>query len=507
MTGNLRGRCAYVRASGPYNPLANSSSATSTAVRRPYFTLRESPQVQVLFEMVFTIELESRKSVYSDGDVVKGNVILACGQDEPIGKVAIRFHGRAKTKISKHDQSRSKTRGRCTMFWFEKTLYVGKYTFKRGRYAWPFDFEFPMESNSGAGEQDRFENVGIWASQDTPHPLPPTYNANDIGFLQDTECFVEYKLDASLTRPSDAPLRKQFSNMETTLTLTYLPRRLEESPDLFVKPLPQSFTAKSLRLLPNRANDKLTMKEKLRSTFKSSELPTASFTVELTYPTQIYPGGPFPINLGLKGMKTSEDVQQDPPVVIKEVVIKVRAEVQCRTAGVFGDHNGDIITHSALLDTSGCIVNVELPRPNSKVVEAGTEPKEVDLTRLGKRNFCTKSIDCDFRTYNIAVDHKIDIKVKLMCVGKDFQMEVRRPLKVLPPFYGDITPPTLIVGEPSSSQAILGSIINNPAFESNELPAYEAPPPRYELADNERALELEATSSRANLEGTSSRAD
>lgn len=455
--------------------------------------------------MVFTIELDPRKSFYSAGDVVKGNVVLACGEDEPIGRVSVRFHGRAKTKISRHDQSRSRTRGRCTMFWYEKTLYVGKYTFKRGRYAWPFDFVFPLESDPKAGEQDRFGNGGVWAPQDAPHPLPPTFSANDIGFFQDMECFVEYKLEANLTRPPEAPLRKQFSNMETTLSLAYLPRRLEETPNLFIKPLPQSFTAKSLRLLPNRADDKLTMKEKLRSTFKSSELPAASFTLELTYPSQVYPCGPFPVNLGLKGMKTSEDVLLDPPVVIKEVVIRVRAAVQCRTVGVIGDHYGNIIIRTVLLDTSGCILNVELPRINSKAVEAGTQSREVDLTRLGKRHFDTKSIDCDFRSYNIAVDHTIDIRIKLMCVDKNFEVQIQRPLKVLPPVYRGIAPPTPTVAESSSSQAIPTSSVNNTAPESNELPAYEAPPPRYELADNERALELEATSSRAELAATSCR--
>jgi hypothetical protein len=271
--------------------------------------------------------------------------------------------------------------------------------------------------------------------------------------------------------------------MKSTLNLTYLQRRLEESPNLFPKMTDQSFTVKTLRLLPGRNHGRLSIKEMLRSIFKRSKLPSASFTAELVCPMQVYPGGPFPISLALKRMQTSEDVTADPAVTIKELMITVRAVVQCRAGGKKVKFSAGTV----LVDTK---INVELPRPNSNGAEAGTAPRGVDLKQLGKMSFSPRKIECDFQTYNITRVHELEVKAKLLCADKKFKLKARTPLKVLSPIYRSITVPNHAVAEASSSQATPANMTNQAVIpETSKLPAYDAPPPQYELGGHDKVPE------------------
>jgi len=450
--------------------------------------------------MVFTIELDEPKNWYLAGDVVKGNVVLHSENDEAIGRVAITFFGLAKTKIYVREESGNKNyHSLCILFSYTKDLYIGKYTFKRGRYSWPFEFEFPMQTVP-CSENNKFGSTdGPWPEANVPHPLPPTFTTAITGYMSSADCTVEYKLEAKLTRPPDAPFIKRFSSMESVLGLTYLPQRREQFPDPLPHTKDESFTVKTLRLLPERRHDRLSIKEILQSTFKSSELPSATFTVELVYPMQVYPGGPFPITLALKGMQTSEDVTADPTVAIKELMITVIAVVLCRGVGIATIKQANFSVDTVLVDTFGEI-NVELPRLNSNEAKAGTAPREVDLKQLGKTSFSTQKIECDFQTYNITLIHQLEVKAKLLCASKEFKLKVGTPLKVLSSAYRPIAVPRPAVAEPSSSQAAPANMANQAAIsETGELPAYEPPPPQYELGDRDQMPE-KATSSSSRAE-------
>src|SRR5262249_49212684 len=339
-------------------------------------------------------------------------------------------------------------------------------------------------------ENNKFDSAGgSWPEPNVPHPLPPTFATVITGYMSSADCSVEYKLEAKLTRPPDAPFIKKFSNKESTLNLTYLHRRQEESPNPFPNVTDHSFTANTLRLLPERIHDRLSIKETLRSAFKPSELPRADFTVELLYPMQVYPGGPFPITLALRGMQTSEEVTADPAVVIKELMVTVLTIVLCRAVGVVTVHQINFSVDTVIVDTFGEI-NVELPLSNNNGAEASTVSRGVDLKQLGKTRFSTQMIECDFQTYNITVVHNLEVKAKLLCANKEFKLKVRTPLKILSPAYRPIAVPGHAVAEPGSSQATSANIIP----ETSELPAYEAPPPRYEL-DHRDQVPGKATSS------------
>jgi len=429
--------------------------------------------------MTLEIQLDE-KNEFTAGDLVKGNVVLESNKDQAVGRVRIIFYGRAKTMINRHQQNTPPMVTRCMLFEITKDLFIGSYTLRRGRYEWPFQFEFPMYSQPGM--EERFINGGVYAGADVAVPLPPTFSANHTGLEQTSITDVEYKLKATVTRPPDAPFLRQLTNMESKLSVKYFPGRLEESPNLCLQALPSSFNAKSLHLLPHRSHDKLTIKEKLRSTFKSSELPNVDFIVELRYPTQIYPGGPFPITLALTKMQKSDDVEDDPPVMIKSVSVNVVAQAQCRTKGmILPEHTGYITLRADVVKTPGKSLNIELPPLNSKAVQAGTESGEVDITKLGKLSCLSKRISNDFRVHNILLQHELRVKVKLTCAQKQFEIRMEKPLRVLPALYRGPTRMRPMSAEQSSWQVEPNSG-EETALESSELPAYEGRPPQYELA-------------------------
>ena len=447
--------------------------------------------------MVFAIELDTPNNSYLAGDVVKGNVVLDSTKDEAVGKVVIMFFGRAKTKIYVRERDRSKHyNSDCILFSYAKDLYVGKYTLKHGRYSWPFEFKFPMQTIP-SGENSKFDSAGgSWPIPHIPHPLPPTFSKTITGYMSSADCTVEYKLEAKLTRPPDVPFHKKFSSMESTLGLTYLTQRHEESPNLFLKVTEESFAAKSLGLLPERRQGLQSIKGILRSTFNSSELPSANFTVELTCPMQVYPGGPFPITLALKGIQTSEEVTANPTVAIKELMITVISILPCRGIGLGTVRQMKFSVDTVLVDTFGEI-NVELPQPNDKRVEAGAVSRELDL-KLGKTPFSSRKIECDFQTYNMTLVHQLEVKAKLLCGDKVCKLKVRTPLKFLSPTYRRIATSGPNVAEPSSSQATSANMANQAVDpETGELPAYEAPPPGYDLNDGNEVPEKATNSSSA----------
>jgi len=440
--------------------------------------------------MVFAIELNEPKSAYVAGDVIKGNVVLESGKDEAIGKVAIMLYGRSKTNIHIREGNVNKHyTSFCTLFSYTQDLYVGKYTFKRGSHSWPFEFKFPAQTVP-SGENYKFDSAdGKWPEPTVPHALPPSFTTTVTGYLCSTDCAVEYKLEAELTRPPDVPLTKKFSSMGSTVDLTHVRFRPEESPDPFLKTTEETFTVKSLRLLSERKQGLSSMKNMLRSTFKSSDLPSASFTVELACPMQIYPGGPFPISLALKEIQTSEDVPASPAVAIKELTVTILSVVSCR--GIRGGVKQFLFSvDTVVIDTFGEI-HVQLPQPTGSKADAGAAPRGVDLKQLGKTAFSSQKIECDFQTYNTILTHQLEVKAKLSCADKSFKLKARTHLRVLSPVYRPVAVPWPAIAQPNSSQATPANMINravNP--DAMELPVYEPPPPRYELGDGNQVPEL-----------------
>src|ERR1700759_2829380 len=263
----------------------------------------DSLQIHQKTIMATTLEIlvENSSTVFTDGDKVKGKVVLQASSDVAVGNVSIIFSGRGQPKLTRRPGNPHVVyRGRAPLFIQKKTLYEGHYKMKADRYVWDFEFVFPSHSDPSLSE-DSFAEYGVWRKTFEKHVLPPSFNHYDN--FSRNQGMVEYKLEALMLRPNHGILD---SKIERSRDLTYQPTRtlIEPDPSLFIQE--NIFKLRTLKLLPEKAA--LTFKEKMQSFFKPDDLPSANFIVQGGYPTVTYPGRPIHCRLAVVSMNTSDNV-------------------------------------------------------------------------------------------------------------------------------------------------------------------------------------------------------
>ena len=83
---------------------------------------------------------------------------------------------------------------------------------------------------------------------------------------------------------------------------------------------------------------------------------------------------------------------------------------------------------------------------------------------------------------SILVEHELRVKIKLLCIEKQFEIRMEKPMRVLPALY-KIKARRLIIAESSSQQVETNNCGEEIVPHSHELPACEDGPPQYEFAD------------------------
>jgi hypothetical protein len=438
--------------------------------------------------MALHINIDDPKLAYTAGDIIKGRVVLHSSKEEDVGNVFIVFQGRTKTKIRKRRGNTTHTyRGRGNFFNFSQNLYQGHYTLRADRYEWPFQFQLPTVTQSRINE-DAFDSSPPFRGNADAHQLPPTFSHTGRGFATNFNAFTEYRLEATLRRP---PQTSKFfsSSLESSLNINCLPMRQSQQPDPQIKLHQQYFTASTLRLLPEKADAKLTMKEKMRSTFKSHELPKVSFHVMFTYPTQVYPGGDFPLKIGVRYGPQSEDIPEKPPIILNYVNVNVKTYISVRAPGVFGDHHDNDSKMKPILIRGA--YNVPLPAVESPGSGYPSQGQWFDVGEvLRERRLVVPPLQIDFNTYNIATYNRVEIKIGVTCADKQFSFGTTMPMRVLPPTVGNpeiSTPTSLALGGPAQVAATAGPRIDV----SDAGPSDPLPPPPYIPAPTYDSLESE----------------
>jgi hypothetical protein len=327
-------------------------------------------------------------------------------------------------------------------------VYEGHYTLRADRYEWPFEFRFPLSSQAGIND-DAFKSSPPFCGNEDAHPLPPTFYHSGHGFATNFDAFTEYKLEVALTRPPQS-YKIYAAPIEQVYSITYSPTHSGPPRDFQIKLHQQHLTAKTLRLLPEKSDAKLTMKEKMRSTFKKSDLPSVSFTVMLAYPTQIWPDGELPLKLCVRYGTQSEDVLDRPPIYLKNLNAEVKTYIKARCTGIFGGHHDNDTSRKPILHRPGLHVVL----PGIEEAENGDEPTEQWYSISGTTSdevFVPPTLPIDFSTYNIATHSRIEVKFRLTCADKDFNISAAAPLRVLPPVSGFVGVPLLpaLVAGPS----------------------------------------------------------
>jgi hypothetical protein len=417
------------------------------------------------------IAIADRKPVYTAGDIIKGQVILHSSQDEAIGKVAIYFTGRGKTKlIRSNGNSRRVYRGRAPLFRQFLVLYQNHYTHKAGKYAWDFEFIVPALTDPNLRENTWFSDGSVWVRTGVAHELPPTFKYYDNGSRN--QGMVEYKLEAEMLRPNPSIFS---TKVEAEQEITYMPPHPAGDLEYRLFLREEQYEARTLNLLPEDAQKGLTFKEKMHTLFNRDLLPSATFKVRLVYPTFTYPGRAIPIKLAVVHMDTS-GVGSSPVVTLHSVSVKITSSYDFR-AYAFGGTQGHAGQEWALLHLPR-IAPVPIPQnPGTSAQPAARSYRTgfydgvpegqnyLDLSSWRVDGLATPLLCPGFRTVNVAVQHALRVKFRLMCAGKEFTFDHAQDLQVRsPPRVATSTTSTLApqaaAGSPASAVASRSSPVS-----------------------------------------------
>jgi hypothetical protein len=392
----------------------------------------------------FQIVLNNFGATYTAGDVVSGRVVLTSTEDLTVKTVRISFIGRSKTKLIKREEESQKIRrGDVSFFRYHKLLYSSQYKLKANVYSWPFEFTLPSQADPSLGERI-FNNCPPFLGFGMAYPLPPALDC----YTGESKGKVEYKLQAMLIHDNS-------STLEHECLLKYMPLRSEATTN--ISPLyyfDASYTARTLRLLPDK--QELKFKEKMHNFFKSDTLPSATFVLRTSYPSVTYLNQQLPVKIAIVNLNRSDEVTSEPNIYVTRLAIKIKSSYMFRTGSGLNtkttgsnerEHtlflNNDmrmVVPYACENDTSNTSRDekMQLGVSSGAVVDpsfiSSTKMEQLDLGSLTPHGrFQTPNLPPTFKTPNIAVNHRLKIKIRLDCAGRPFDFERNTHLTVLPP--------------------------------------------------------------------------
>lgn len=296
-----------------------------------------------------SFEIDRPCPYYLPGDNIAGRVILNTADDAAIGKVAVTFYGRVKSRIIQHHgQSTTVHRGRVKLFEFETLLYEGVYTHKQGTFTWPFNFTVPTKATPEtilAGE--KFKPKAKYISTEDALSLDLTlpasvYNSRDyIG--RQVECYVEYVLEATVSEPEGQRYIRKAKSKSSHYPIIFRPLP-PPTPieDFNLVASSRTVTISSLKLLPENANTSLGFRDRARSIFSRDSVPKFCFDIKVEVPTTIQTFHPNPIPFLITatpgtGGTTLDPSLPSPEITLKAASVALKVFVECRAPGVWSD--------------------------------------------------------------------------------------------------------------------------------------------------------------------------
>jgi hypothetical protein len=269
---------------------------------------------------------------------------------------------------------------------------------------------------------------------------------------------VEYKLEAEMLPFSPGIF---YTKVEAVQEISCMPPQAAEALEYRMFLREEQYEARTLHLLPDKAQKELTFKEKIHSLFNRDLLPSAVFKVRLVYPTYTYPGRKLPIRLAVVSMETSSDLPT-PEVMLHSISVKISSSYDFRAHG-FCENQGHVGHDYPLLNLPK-ITPVALPQnPGTSAQPAAPSYRTVlrdgvpyggiyhDLSSWRPDGLPTPQLCPSFRTINVAVQHALRVKLRLVCAGKAFVFDHSQDLRVWSRPTGDAPAVALRVGQATAS--------------------------------------------------------
>lgn len=297
-----------------------------------------------------TFEFDKPRHHYSPGDRISGRVILNTATESAIGKVAVYFWGRAKSRIiQQHGQSATTHRGRTQFFYQQQTLYEGQYTHKPGFFSWPFEFVVPYEADPvcirASDKWKPKENYMSTQDQDLDLTLPATMFHRRYTFGRQADCFIEYVLEATVTEPEGLHAIRKPQTKLTSYPIIFHPLSTPEPIQNYeCTTHNRHITISTLKLLPEHSGTSLGIRDMARSIFQRDTIPRFSFHLTVEAPTviQLFHPDPIPFRIMAQPDVKPENTTVDcttgfPEVILRWAKIELKAFIRSRAPGTYAD--------------------------------------------------------------------------------------------------------------------------------------------------------------------------
>ncbi|WPG97897.1 Hypothetical protein R9X50_00068000 [Acrodontium crateriforme] len=411
------------------------------------------PRTELNISSNLSIQLEAQPQTFAPGNTIIGKVVRKTHLVSPQVTLNIRLQGRAKSKLvvkrnNDHGHTTRTYRGRFNFFALNEVasrIYSGPVHIPPGGESseWPFALTIPASANpqalASSGEYPSYLTLG----NGQVYPLPNSFFYFGGYYRTKFEGYVEYYLEADFIATIGG------KNEVTTASLPIM----VQTPTTRLLSTPQEFAlrmeygrvdARSYFLTQDTQVEKLTFKQKLKSSVGSSKVPIVVCNVQQSSPGVIQLGNiiPFAIRVMIDPVATSEELRDNRvtfQLVSLHMRLKSNTEVLCE--GLFSNHG------ASEDDTYDFGLYKLIPKLKPVMLPVGQDAKFMDIGELLQltlnqtgvmalgQQVATFQIPAfpSMTTYNIKQTHRIkwEIGIKVGRVEKIFEISGQRPVTVI----------------------------------------------------------------------------
>ena len=429
---------------------------------------------------------------YAPGAVITGRLTRKQPLVSPEARLTICLRGRSKSLIHVKRQNNHRTyRGRFNFFEPRDVsckLHSGPIHIPPGGEIplWPFALTIPATPNPSAigPQRDARESYLPMGRDDVlSQPLPDAFAYEGRNFWSSTKFhgYVEYYLEAEMVMTLNG---KQTTVIATLPIQIQSPHKESLQGGLSqLRKVSSRQIVRSWRLITDPKEDRLSFKQKFRSMYGSSVVPSLAFTIQAYYPVKLQLGNviPFGVRVIPNLKDSSEACQNISPMsyTLASLSLQLKSDTSVLCAGALYPHD-QTSTESYSLPLDGSIR--KLGHPVILPVGADVEPLDlgallhVILEESGVRTLGTKwrqfeqKASPSFKTYNVQRTYMLEWEMDLLVANVENVVHYSGRAAV------ELVAPSDEAPVPYEEQLNEGLMVNKEIMEpteSSEKPTYE----------------------------------
>lgn len=350
---------------------------------------------------------------FTVGDPICGWVEFSCTKPEAIATITTKFFGATKSFLNRAGAEGSVwSSANTTLFALEKQWEINR-TLDPGIHKWSWSATFPQHADPDWNMEKYEENDIFEAGK---HPLPPSCSVLTTGYSLSSHGQVYYGVEASFTRP-EAHGEDYFEADSVSIPIKYALLRSQQAPDPQMEVVKErTYTCRSVGLLPNRTQSKLSLYDKAKNLVHKSSVPAATFSLSLKLSSVYTIGQPMPILLQVKHNPDGHDTPgiSNPDLFLTNLKITIHAFNNVRGFSKWNGQNSatDLIKHVVL--------------NSKKLTKWPLKEGILDLTTLdiGDRVIWPRAehLPPTFKSWSCAVVYTVAVELVVVCGGKNFEL-------------------------------------------------------------------------------------